>query len=139
MKYYILFLFIIFSCNKTITKNKLPKEDITTLIELSLNSCKDVKQFYNFESNRRVVFHLSFYKSKNPLNRKIKYFGIPLEDKFNIESKKDYLMTIYVCEKLSSTKFKLCYLISNMNLDVESTIEYIDNKWTSVSCNVYTR
>lgn len=136
MKHYLLVIFIIIGCKKSEIIYDAPKEDISTLIELSLNSCADLRSGHHLKFGKHNKYFISFYKLENPLKRRINFFGILLNDKINDIRNKDNLIEIYFYKKISPTKFQIRYMISNKNIDVITFIEYINGKWIVTNCDI---
>lgn len=122
--------------NKFTKTNKIPTEDISTLIETSLNSCKNAEQYYHLEIKERRNIYIVFNHLENPLTREIKCYGVPVKEKLGNLKTNDNVIKIYDCRKISSTKFHLHYRIVNEGADIKLTLEYIKNKWIATDCDV---
>lgn len=133
MKIYLLIIFLLtINCNN---KKKDPNnKDISDLIELSLNICKDVEQYYLFELKERRNIRISFKDIKNPLTRKIKCYGFMVDNKGELDEGTN-LIEVLEYQK-TSDKFYILYKIPNQGVVVETTIKYKFVRWELSDCSV---
>ncbi|MCU7614097.1 hypothetical protein N0B16_06575 [Chryseobacterium sp. GMJ5] len=133
MKIYLLIIFLL-TINCSNKKNDPINEDISDLIELSLNICKDVEQYYHFELKERRNIKISFKDIKNPLTRKIKCYGIIVDNKGEMDEDTN-LIEVLEYQK-TSDKFYILYKIPNQGVVVETTIKYKFGQWELSDCSV---
>ncbi|SHM74857.1 hypothetical protein [Chryseobacterium polytrichastri] len=131
MKLHILILLLFINC---FNKVNSAQEDISSLIEMSLNSCNDAKQYYHFEIKNRRNISIIFKKINNPLTRKIKCFGILINE--NNDLNKNGNLIEVLDYKTSSNNFFLLYKIVNQGAVVETNMEYINGEWKFSNCNI---
>lgn len=123
-------LLICLGCKKKLTYQP-PKQDISTLIELALNSCNIYKGHHDYLLKNKMKVFIEFQNMKNPLSRKILYYGITAESNMKNFTNKDndFLITIYYLKRTSEKEFCLKYHIESDNKDVEIKLEYKENLW----------
>lgn len=132
MKLQILLFLLFITC----FNNKIdgPKEDISDLVELSLNSCNNTKQYYHFEIKEHRNINIIFKKIHSPLTRQIKCYGIIVNNGPNIDTKGNLIEVIDY--KSEPNKFYILYKIVNQGVIVKTTMEHKNGKWELTNCNI---
>ncbi|AZB00019.1 hypothetical protein EG359_10460 [Chryseobacterium joostei] len=131
MKLSILLLLLFASCSNKVDSTQ---EDISNLFEISLNACNDVKQYYHFEIKNRRNINIVFKRINNPLTRKIKCFGILVNENDRLNENGNLIEILDY--KTSSNKFYILYKIVNQGAVVEINMERKKEKWELLNCNI---
>lgn len=129
MRFYILIFLLLLSC---FNKTDSTKEDISSLIEISLNACNDAKQYFHFEIKERRNVSIVFKRIKNPLIRQIKCYDVLVNENSN---EKGNLIEV-LDYKRSANNFFLMYKIVNEGAVVEVNLNFKNGKWQLLNCSI---